>query len=52
MKGLIDLIANIGFKGSHKQARDTLGRVYAKSDALRSRISAASCLRSGGNLEQ
>src|SRR5438876_1505846 len=25
MKGLIDLIANIGFKGSHKQARDTLG---------------------------
>jgi type I restriction enzyme M protein len=28
MKGLIDLIANIGFKGTHKQARDTLGRVY------------------------
>jgi type I restriction enzyme M protein len=27
-KGLIDLIANIGFKGAHKQARDTLGRVY------------------------
>ena len=28
MKGLIDLIATIGFKGTHKQARDTLGRVY------------------------
>jgi hypothetical protein len=28
MKGLIDLIANIGFKGTHKQARDSLGRVY------------------------
>ena len=28
MKGLIDLIANIGFKGTYKQARDTLGRVY------------------------
>ncbi|HMC66945.1 MAG TPA: class I SAM-dependent DNA methyltransferase, partial [Gemmataceae bacterium] len=28
MKGLIDLIAGIGFKGTHKQARDTLGRVY------------------------
>jgi type I restriction enzyme M protein len=28
MKGLIDLIASIGFKGAHKQARDTLGRVY------------------------
>jgi type I restriction enzyme M protein len=27
-KGLIDLIANIGFKCTHKQARDTLGRVY------------------------
>ena len=27
-KGLIDLIANIGFKGTRKQARDTLGRVY------------------------
>lgn len=28
MKGLIDLIADIGFKGSRVQARDTLGRVY------------------------
>lgn len=28
MKGLIDLIGNIGFKGDRQQARDTLGRVY------------------------
>ncbi len=28
MKGLIDLIANIGFKGERARARDTLGRVY------------------------
>src|SRR5688572_33249475 len=28
MKGLIDLIAGIGFKGERRQARDTLGRVY------------------------
>lgn len=28
MKGLIDLIADVGFKGSRVQARDTLGRVY------------------------
>jgi type I restriction enzyme M protein len=28
MKGLIELIADIGFKGTHQQARDTLGRVY------------------------
>src|SRR6476660_2988383 len=28
LKGLIDLIANIGFKGDRKNARDTLGRVY------------------------
>jgi len=28
MKGLIDLIATIGFKGGAKAARDTLGRVY------------------------
>jgi type I restriction enzyme M protein len=28
MKGLIDLIATIGFHGTHKQARDQLGRVY------------------------
>ena len=28
MKSLIDLIAGIGFKGSHGKARDTLGRVY------------------------
>jgi hypothetical protein len=28
IKGLIDLLANIGFKGSHMQARDTLGRVF------------------------
>lgn len=28
MKGLIDLIANIGFDSSHRTARDTLGRVY------------------------
>jgi type I restriction enzyme M protein len=28
MKGLIDLIAGIGFKSSHRAARDTLGRVY------------------------
>ncbi|QEA11666.1 type I restriction-modification system subunit M [Comamonas flocculans] len=28
MKGLIDLIAGIGFKGSASRARDTLGRVY------------------------
>jgi type I restriction enzyme M protein len=28
MKGLIDLIAGIGFKGSRGKARDTLGRVY------------------------
>lgn len=28
MKGLIDLIANIGFKGARAKARDTLGRVY------------------------
>jgi type I restriction enzyme M protein len=28
LKGLIDLIADIGFKGDRKNARDTLGRVY------------------------
>jgi len=28
MKGLIDLIADIGFKGERTKARDTLGRVY------------------------
>lgn len=28
MKGLIDLIASIGFKGARDKARDTLGRVY------------------------
>lgn len=28
LKGLIDLIANIGFKGERAKARDTLGRVY------------------------
>ena len=28
MKGLIDLIADIGFRGDHAKARDTLGRVY------------------------
>ncbi len=28
LKGLIDLIANIGFKGDRSRARDTLGRVY------------------------
>lgn len=28
MKGLIDLSADIGFKGGRVQARDTLGRVY------------------------
>jgi type I restriction enzyme M protein len=28
LKGLIDLIANLGFKGDHAKARDTLGRVY------------------------
>ena len=28
MKGLIDLIAGIGFKGTSQEARDTLGRVY------------------------
>jgi len=28
MKGLIDLIADIGFKGDRAKARDTLGRVY------------------------
>lgn len=28
LKGLIDLIADIGFKGSRSKARDTLGRVY------------------------
>jgi type I restriction enzyme M protein len=28
MKGLIDLIAGIGFKGSRDKARDMLGRVY------------------------
>ena len=28
MKGLIDLIAGIGFRGGHAKARDTLGRVY------------------------
>ncbi len=28
MKGLIDLIANIGFKGDRDKARDILGRVY------------------------
>jgi len=28
LKGLIDLIADIGFKGSRNKARDTLGRVY------------------------
>jgi type I restriction-modification system DNA methylase subunit len=28
MKGLIDLIAHIGFKGDRAKARDTLGRVY------------------------
>jgi hypothetical protein len=27
MEGLIDLIANIAFKGTYKQARHTLGRV-------------------------
>ena len=28
LQGLIDLIAGIGFKGSHARARDMLGRVY------------------------
>ena len=28
MKALIDLIADIGFKGDHGKARDMLGRVY------------------------
>jgi type I restriction enzyme M protein len=28
MKGLIDLISDIGFKGNRAKARDTLGRVY------------------------
>ena len=28
MKGLIDLIADIGFRGDRAKARDTLGRVY------------------------
>lgn len=28
MKGLVDLIADIGFKGPREQARDSLGRVY------------------------
>jgi type I restriction enzyme M protein len=28
LKGLIDLIAGIGFKGDRRKARDTLGRVY------------------------
>jgi type I restriction enzyme M protein len=28
LKGLIDVIANIGFKGDRAKARDTLGRVY------------------------
>ena len=28
MKGLLDLIADIGFKGDRAKARDTLGRVY------------------------
>lgn len=28
LKGLIDLIASIGFKGDRARARDTLGRVY------------------------
>ena len=28
MKGLIDLVADIGFKGDRSKARDTLGRVY------------------------
>jgi type I restriction enzyme M protein len=28
LKGLIDLIADIGFKGDRARARDTLGRVY------------------------
>lgn len=28
LKGLIDLIADIGFKGDRDKARDTLGRVY------------------------
>jgi type I restriction enzyme M protein len=28
LKGLIDLIANLGFKGDRATARDTLGRVY------------------------
>jgi type I restriction-modification system DNA methylase subunit len=28
LKGLIDLIADVGFKGGRSKARDTLGRVY------------------------
>lgn len=28
LKGLIDLVANLGFKGEREKARDTLGRVY------------------------
>src|SRR5262249_18380590 len=47
IKGLIDLIAGIGLTGTHKQARDTLGRVYSAGEpgpTLRSRIGAASCL--------
>ena len=28
LKGLIDLIANVGFKGDRAKARDSLGRVY------------------------
>lgn len=28
LKGLIDLIANVGFKGDRSEAQDTLGRIY------------------------
>ena len=28
MKSLVDLIADVGFKGSHGKVRDALGRVY------------------------
>ena len=47
MKGLIDLIADIGFKGDRSKARDTLGRVYEYApvamSAPRNRWPTANC---------
>jgi hypothetical protein len=47
LKGLIDLIANVGFKGGRTKARDTLGRVYEYFLGKFAQAVIFCCLRSG-----